>query len=214
MVGRSSPKMGVAPPKHVFCVFGLKMKKIREKKTWVKKKLGLTFFRPEIVTSPIYFSVKISAWTDQNWGSPLYGAWTSLGSLGAGVNLFSAQNCYIPHLLFYCAHSVKIWARTDRNWRSRLYGAWTFFRPKIVTFPIYFYITHILWKIQPERTKIPKVPLYGCGSPGPPKRGEDGFSWTLDQRQKICGAKDLYMWEPRKFNRCPQIDPRFYLSAG
>ncbi len=102
-----------------------------------------------------------SARADQNSQSGLFGRFRAF--LG-GVDLFSARNCCIANSLFDYAHSVKISARADQNSQSGLFGHfWAFlcavdlFLPEIVTFPIYFLITHLLLKFQPKRTKLPKA---------------------------------------------------------
>ena len=48
------------------------------------------------------------------------------GRFRVEVDLFSAQNCYITHLLFDYAHSVKISAQTDQNSQSGLFSEWAF----------------------------------------------------------------------------------------
>ena len=102
----------------------------------------------------------------------------------------------------------------------------TLFRPEIVAYSIYIFITHILWEFQPNQTKIAKVPyksveplgriatglaflapkllrspLYGCRTFSPPPRAG---GWPFSARN--CYIANLLFYGAHYLKISAQMD--------
>ena len=88
------PKSQFFSPKLLHCLFTFSSRTFCENFS----PNGPKFPKRHIWTFPAYLSISRRIW-----------------AVSAGVDIFSAQNCYIAYLLFDYAHSVKFSARMDQN---------------------------------------------------------------------------------------------------